>query len=98
MTKMINNGVGKMTKNDIYKKCLRCNGTGKLKIRESYLLTKDTKKMLSIMEKYGLNQLGLAKTLGISQGTVNGWFHRKTNLNGKIKDIYFENLKHKGYK
>jgi len=81
-----------------YKKCLRCNGTGNLKIRSPYLQTKDTKKMLRIMEKHGLNQLTLAKILDISQGTVNGWFHRKTNLQGKIKTIYFEMLKHEGYK
>jgi transcriptional regulator with XRE-family HTH domain len=54
--------------------------------------------MLRIMEKHGLNQLTLAKILDISQGTVNGWFHRKTNLQGKIKTIYFEMLKHEGYK
>jgi methylphosphotriester-DNA--protein-cysteine methyltransferase len=84
--------------NDLYKPCKRCQGTGKLKIRESYLRTKDTKKMLALMDKYGFTQLSLAKTLGISQGTVNGWFHRKTNLQGKIKPLYFENLKNKGYK
>jgi hypothetical protein len=50
------------------------------------------------MNKYKLNQLSLAKVLKISQGTVNGWFHRKTNFHGKIKDIYFDNLKMKGYK
>lgn len=82
----------------IYKKCLRCNGTGKLKIRSPYLQTKDTKKMIKLMDKHELNQLKLAKILEISQGAVNGWFHRKTNLNGKIKSIYFEMLKSKGYK
>jgi DNA-binding transcriptional regulator YiaG len=84
--------------NTPYKKCLKCNGTGKIKIRSPYLQTKDTKKMLKIMEKHGFNQLALAKTLNISQGTVNGWFHRKTNLQGKIKTIYFEMLKSKGFK
>ena len=82
----------------LYKKCNRCQGTGKLKIRETYLRTKDTNKMLSIMNKYAFTQLTLAKILEISQGTVNGWFHRKTNLQGKIKKIYFDALKTKGYK
>ena len=50
------------------------------------------------MEKNNLNQLTVAKILNISQGTVNGWFHRKTNLQGKIKTIYFEVLKMKGIK
>lgn len=85
-------------KDKLYQKCKRCNGTGKLKIRESYLRTKDTSRMLKLMDKHGLNQLSLAKTLGISQGTVNGWFHRKTNLQGIIKPIYFEMLILKGYK
>lgn len=83
---------------EIYKKCIRCNGTGKIKKRSPYLLTKDTKKMLRIMEKHELNQLALAKILNISQGAINGWFHRKTNLQGKIKSIYFDMLKAKGYK
>lgn len=54
--------------------------------------------MIKLMDKHELNQLKLAKILEISQGAVNGWFHRKTNLNGKIKSIYFEMLKSKGYK
>lgn len=87
-----------MINKNLYKKCLKCQGTGKLKIKSPYLLTKDTKKMLAIMKKYDLNQLGIAKVIGVSQGTVNGWFHRKTNMQGKIKNIYFENLKNKGYK
>lgn len=87
-----------MKEKSLYKKCLKCNGSGKLKIRSPYLQTADTKKMLRIMEKYGLNQLSLAKILDISKGTVNGWLHRKTNLQGKIKSIYFEMLKYEGYK
>lgn len=62
-----------------------------------YIQTKDTKRMLEIMRRYGLSQLTLAKVLGISNGTVNGWLHRKTNLKGKIRSIYFEMLKMKGY-
>jgi hypothetical protein len=82
----------------LYKKCLKCQGTGKIKIRSPYLQTKDTKRMLKVMDKHDLTQLQLAKILDISQGTVNGWFHRKTNLQGKIKQIYFDMLKFKGYK
>ncbi len=85
------------TMSKIYKNCIRCSGTGKIKIRSPLLLTPDTKKMLAIMKKHGLNQLSLAKILDISQGTVNGWLHRKTNLQGKIKSIYFRMLKMKGY-
>jgi hypothetical protein len=82
---------------ELYKKCLRCRGTGKLKKRESPLLTKDTKRMLALMKKYDLNYLQLAKILGISQAAVTGWFKRKWNLKGKIKSLYFESLKMKGY-
>lgn len=87
-----------MKSEKIYKNCPRCRGTGKIKIRQSLLKTEDTKKMLNIMKKYKLKQLDLAKILEISQGTINGWFHRKTNLQGKIKKMYFIILKHKGYK
>lgn len=83
--------------NNIYKPCNRCNGTGKIKIRQSPLLTKDTKKMLSIMKKNKLNQLQIAKILDISQGAVSGWFKKESNLQGKIKRIYFNVLKSKGY-
>ena len=82
----------------LYKRCERCRGTGKLKKREPILKTEDTKRMLLMMEKYNLKQLDLAKILDISQGTINGWFHRKTNLQGTIKPIYFNMLKKLGYK
>lgn len=81
----------------LYKKCSKCRGTGKLKIRDEYFLTPDTKKMLALMKRYGLKQLDVAKILDISQGTVNGWFHQKTNFQGKIKSIYFQLLKARGY-
>lgn len=84
--------------NNIYKPCNRCNGTGKIKIRQSPLLTPDTKKMLSIMKRNKLNQLQVAKILVISQPAVCGWFKKKCNLKGKIKPIYFNMLKMKGYK
>jgi len=83
-----------MTRPRLYKKCNRCAGTGKLKIRSLYVLTADTKRMLRIMKKHELTQFALAKILEISQGTVSGWLHGKTN---KIKPIYFANLKAQGY-
>jgi predicted XRE-type DNA-binding protein len=82
----------------IYKPCNRCGGTGKVKIKQEMLETRDVKKMLNIMKRNSFKQLDLAKVLGVSQGTVNGWFHRKTNLQGKIKPLYFELLKSKGIK
>jgi DNA-binding transcriptional regulator YiaG len=85
-------------KDSLYKRCERCRGTGKLKIRETKLKTIDVKRMISIMDKYDLKQLDLAKILEISQGTVNGWFYKKSNLQGKIKSIYFTMLKTKGYR
>lgn len=86
-----------MIKNKLYKPCKHCNGTGKIKIRATHMLTPDTKKMLALMKKNNLNQLQIAKILDISQGTVSGWFKKETNLLGKIKSIYFEMLKMKGY-
>lgn len=80
----------------IYKPCERCKGTGKLKIRNKYIQSKDIKKILLIMKKYKLNQLAMAKVLNITQGTLNGWLHGVTK--GKIKSIYFEILKMRGYK
>lgn len=86
-----------MKQKELYKKCKHCTGTGKIKIRPPYMLTTDTKRMLRVMKKHELTQTALAKILGISQGAVNGWFHRKTNLNGKIKPIYFQMLRNLGY-
>jgi predicted transcriptional regulator len=85
-----------MKSKNLYKKCLRCNGTGKLKNKETILLTPDTRKMLAIMKRNDLNQLALAKILEISQSTVSGWFKKKSNINGKIKSVYFTLLKSRG--
>lgn len=82
----------------ILKTCSRCKGKGLTKIRQDKLETKDTKKMLSIIKRNKLNQLQIAYILNISQGTVNGWFHEKTNKQGKIKKIYFDILTFKGIK
>lgn len=81
----------------LYKPCERCNGTGKIKHKQEKLDTPHVKRMLKIMKKYDLNQLKLAKILDISQGTVNGWFYKKTNLQGRIKLLYFTQLKLLGY-
>lgn len=82
----------------IYQPCSKCKGTGRTKIRQPLLETEDTKKMRDIMKRHGLKQHTLAKLLGISSGAVNGWFHQKTNLQGKIKPIYFHMLDFKGIK
>lgn len=84
--------------NKIYKPCNKCHGTGKIKIRGDRLLTPDTRKMIAIMNRNGLTQLALAKHLDISQATVSGWFKASSNIKGKIKKIYFESLKSKGFK
>lgn len=85
-----------MTK--LYRKCRHCKGTGKLKVRQEYQDTPDIKKLIAIMKRNDLNQLSLAKVLGMSQGTINGWLHEHTNPSGTIKKVYFNMLKVLGYK
>ena len=58
--------------------------------KEIKLETPDTIKMRKIMKKYKFNQQKLSEIIGISQGTVAGWFTRSRNLQGKIKSLYFE--------
>ncbi len=58
-----------------YKDCTKCNGKGKVKIRNKHLETTDTLKMKKIMKKYDFKYHSLAKVLGISVGTISGWFH-----------------------
>lgn len=77
--------------------CKTCGYLLPLPKREK-LLTPDTIKMLKIMKKNNFTQTTLANAIGISQGTVAGWFTHTRNLQGKIKSIYFEILKNKGYR
>jgi DNA-binding transcriptional regulator YiaG len=81
----------------LYKPCPHCKGTSKVKIKQPPLITADTKRMAAIMKRHNLNQLAVGKILDISQSTVQNWFHRKTNMYGKIKSIYFTVLKMRGY-
>ncbi len=78
--------------------CKFCKGKGTTKIRRSPIDTPDTRRMLAIMKRNKLNQTLLSQLLGISQGTIAGWFKQETNKQGKIKSIYFEMLKIKGIK
>jgi len=80
-----------------HKPCSRCKGTGRIKLKKIMLDTDDVRKILLIMKQNRLNQLTLSKVLDISQGTINGWFYKKTNPKGTIKRIYFDILKLKGY-
>lgn len=77
-------------------KCLSC---GQLMRRKKLppLSTPDVNKMRKIMKKNNLTQMKLAEIIGISQGTVQGWFTASRNLKGRIKKIYFEILKSRGY-
>ena len=83
--------------NILYKHCQNCKGTGRIKLANTKLTTPDVKRLLKIMKKYDMTQLSLAKILEMSQGTINGWFYAKTNPRGKVKSIYFNILKIKGY-
>ena len=83
--------------NKLYKGCPHCKGTGKVKLKQTRLDTPDVNKMQKILDKYNWTQGDLAKACGVAQGTVNGWFYHKTNLQGKIKKIYFTILKSKGF-
>ncbi len=79
------------------KKCMACGQLIKRE-RKKMLDTPDVKKMLKIIKKYKLTQTKLANIIGISQGTIQGWFFKSTNIRGKIKPLYFEVLQMNGYK
>jgi DNA-binding transcriptional regulator YiaG len=81
-----------------YNICSKCHGSGKTKARLKQIESPDTNKMRAIMKRNKLNNLSLAKTLGISSATVHDWFHFGTNSKGKIKKLYFDILKMKGFK
>jgi DNA-binding XRE family transcriptional regulator len=63
--------------------------------KQSQLKTPDVNRMKRIMKKHGFSQIQLANEIGVSQGTVSGWFTNKRNLQGKIKSLYFKILKNK---
>jgi hypothetical protein len=79
-----------------YNVCSKCHGSGKTKKRSIQIESPDTNRMRILMKKHQLTMYSLAKLIGISQGTVSGWFHFGTNKNGTIKQIYFDLLKLKG--
>ncbi len=82
-----------------YNTCSKCNGTGTVKARDYDLVdSKDIKKMLAIMKKHDLKKYQLSEILGVSKAAVVGWFKVGTNVQGKIKPVYFELLELKGYK
>lgn len=82
----------------LHVKCKHCKGTGKAKRKNNYFLTKDTKKLLGIMERNKLSISKTAKLLDINGTTVHGWLSEKTNPKGVIRPIYFLCLKLRGYK
>ena len=81
-----------------YNICSKCKGTGKTKAKAVQIDSPDCNKMRAIMKRNKLNNLSLAKVLGISSGTIHGWFHFGSNAKGEIKQLYFDILKLKGYK
>lgn len=79
--------------------CSKCKGSGKVKARDYDLVdSKDIKRILSIMKRHNLKKYQLSEILGISKAAVVGWFKVGTNVQGKIKPVYFELLELKGYK
>jgi len=97
IAKHINNWRAKVTLK--YDVCSKCQGKGKIKSRGYDLVnSKDIRKMNAIMKKYDLKKYQISKILGISTGAVVGWFRVGTNVQGKIKPVYFELLALKGYK
>lgn len=97
ITKHINNWRNKVVIK--FNVCSKCKGTGKTKARDfDSVDSKDIRKIKSIMKRHNLKKYQIAEILGISQSAVVGWFKLGTNVNGKIKPVYFELLELKGYK
>lgn len=79
--------------------CSKCKGSGKTKARGFDLVdSKDIRKMNNIMKIHNLKKYQVSDILGISKAAVVGWFKLGTNVQGKIKPVYFELLELKGFK
>lgn len=73
--------------------CKCCGQVVKIKVKRE-LKNKDTLCLIKIMEKNNLSLTDINSILGVSKRTLMRWLSLKE---GKIKPIYFEMLKMKGY-
>lgn len=77
-------------------KCVTCGQLIPTKKPER-VKSQDIRRLLEIMEKYGLSQTKLATKLSVSQPTVSAWFSKSENPKGKINEKYFMILHKKGF-